>query len=158
MIDNIECCVCYELTTDVLQCNHSLCHICIERMFDNRQNTCPLCRKEFVLNKELNIICNDQRSVRILNENTSIMIPPGMIQVTHAIILFHQTLICESNEFGFEILNVHPVIRDVSIIQPGDIIINVDNQRLLGDEFLNHMHLHQDRNIRCQVLRDFLSV
>lgn len=41
---DMTCPVCFELTTDVLECGHSLCHICAARWFA-RHTTCPSCRK-----------------------------------------------------------------------------------------------------------------
>lgn len=42
-----ECSVCYELTTDNLQCGHAVCHLCFEK-WKLRSTTCPMCRSVFV--------------------------------------------------------------------------------------------------------------
>jgi len=42
-VNTDECCVCYEGTVNILECNHYLCLGCVNQM---KTDTCPLCRTE----------------------------------------------------------------------------------------------------------------
>lgn len=44
MTEAFECCVCYEVTTDILSCNHYMCHECLYKWRDRGKKTCPICR------------------------------------------------------------------------------------------------------------------
>jgi len=41
-----ECCVCFELTSQKTNCNHSVCYSCMIKM-----TSCPLCRGELIMPK-----------------------------------------------------------------------------------------------------------
>lgn len=43
MLHDAECCVCYEFTTDTLECRHALCHVCYDKWYVAK-GTCPVCR------------------------------------------------------------------------------------------------------------------
>jgi hypothetical protein len=44
-----ECCVCFELTSQKTNCNHSVCYSCMIKM-----TSCPLCRGHLILPKNPN--------------------------------------------------------------------------------------------------------
>lgn len=44
--DEWSCSVCYEITTDALDCNHSLCHVCKDKWF-RISPSCPICRRYY---------------------------------------------------------------------------------------------------------------
>ena len=51
-----ECCVCYENTNQSIQCGHTICDNCIQKIMDHSKTLeCPMCRKNHETNRGLKI-------------------------------------------------------------------------------------------------------
>jgi hypothetical protein len=58
-----KCCVCFENTSDITLCNHSICLTCRESSIINNHFDCPMCRKSnamYFYNNKNNLINNEQ--------------------------------------------------------------------------------------------------
>jgi hypothetical protein len=61
-----KCCVCFENTSDITLCNHSICLLCRETSLLNNHFDCPICRNSCALhfyNNRNNLINNQQFSI-----------------------------------------------------------------------------------------------
>jgi hypothetical protein len=58
-----KCCVCFENTSDITLCNHSICLTCRETSIIKNHFDCPMCRKSnamYFYNNKNNLINNEQ--------------------------------------------------------------------------------------------------
>jgi hypothetical protein len=58
-----KCCVCFENTSDITLCNHSICLTCRETSIIKNHFDCPMCRKSnamYFYNNKNNLINNQQ--------------------------------------------------------------------------------------------------
>ena len=61
-----KCCVCFENTSDITLCNHSICLTCRETSIINSHLDCPICRNSNILryyNNRNNLVNNEQFSI-----------------------------------------------------------------------------------------------
>tara|TARA_Y100000817_G_scaffold289697_1_gene259871 strand:+ start:10123 stop:10665 length:543 start_codon:yes stop_codon:yes gene_type:complete len=81
----MECPVCFKILDDntktSTKCNHIFCVQCIEKLFENRKNVCPLCRKE------ITEYYNKNEKVKIIFKNVENPINNNLILLNQRLLL-----------------------------------------------------------------------
>ena len=162
---DFTCCVCAEMTPDVLACGHTICHVCAEEWRRVGKNTCPLCRKKIdatiededqcpffydfqheedfePIFSEFNIHALTLRIARILPDFS-------MFAVAH-IHPFDQTTLVET-DVGLQVLSTDR--NDEFSLYPNDMILAIDGICVCTMHEYEEIMQRDDRQMTCHVLR-----
>lgn len=174
-LEDLQCTVCYEITTDILPCLHSLCHECFD-LWILSHNTCPICRSfisqkqkeklQQIPNSRISAMNESNLRTSHRNEPFSVVVASQISTHTYPQIdgfnFFMRFRLrnpsqyrCQRTRYGYKVI-YSPTNRwfQCETLKIGDIITHIDYQNLLTHPEL----LNQTGIVLCHILeRNFFA-